>query len=163
MTLYLTDNTPPGEIAAARASARVHAVKYYPAGATTHSDAGVTDIERCGRTLEAMEKLGMPLLVHGEVTDPAVDVFDRERVFIEKVLAPLIGRHPGLKVVLEHITTREGAEFVMAAPPRVAATITAHHLLYSRNALFAGGIRPLPAGTQARNPPPGAGASGDKR
>lgn len=142
MTLYLTDNTQPGEIAAARASGMVHAVKYYPAGATTHSDAGVTDIAKCRRILEAMEKHGLPLLVHGEVTDPAVDVFDRERVFVEQVLAPLIERHTGLKVVLEHITTREGAEFVMAAPPRVAATITAHHLLLSRNALFTGGIRP---------------------
>ena len=142
MTLYLTDNTQPGEIAAARANGRVHAVKYYPAGATTHSDAGVTDIAKCGRTLEAMEQHGVPLLVHGEVTDPAVDVFDRERVFVELVLAPLIERHAGLKVVLEHITTREAAEFVMAAPPRVAATITAHHLLLSRNALFTGGVRP---------------------
>jgi dihydroorotase len=142
MTLYLTDHTPPGEIAAARASGMVHAVKYYPAGATTHSDAGVTDIAKCRRTLEAMEQHGLPLLVHGEVTDPAVDVFDRERVFVEEVLAPLVERHAGLKVVLEHVTTREGVEFVMAAPPRVAATITVHHLLYSRNALFSGGIRP---------------------
>jgi dihydroorotase len=142
MTLYLTDHTQPGEIAAARASGMVHAVKYYPAGATTHSDAGVTDIAKCRRTLEAMEKHGLPLLVHGEVTDPAVDVFDRERVFVEQVLAPLIERHAGLKVVLEHITTREGAEFVMGAPPRVAATVTAHHLLLSRNALFTGGVRP---------------------
>jgi dihydroorotase len=142
MTLYLTDATPPAEIAAARASGAVHAVKYYPAGATTHSDAGVTDNAKCARTLEAMERHGLPLLVHGEVTDPAVDIFDRERVFIERVLAPLIERHPGLKVVLEHITTREAADFVMAAPPRVAATVTPHHLLLSRNALFAGGVRP---------------------
>jgi dihydroorotase len=142
MTLYLTDNTPPEEIAAARASGAVHAVKYYPAGATTHSDAGVTDIARCHRVLEAMEKHGMPLLVHGEVTDPDVDVFDRERVFIERVLAPLVSRFPGLRVVLEHVTTREAVEFVSEAPPRVAATITAHHLLLSRDALFAGGIRP---------------------
>jgi len=142
MTLYLTDETPPDEIAAARASGRVHAVKYYPAGATTHSDAGVTDISKCGRALEAMEKHGLPLLVHGEVADPAVDVFDRERAFVERVLAPLITRHPGLKVVLEHITTREAAEFVTDAPPRVAATLTAHHLLLSRNAIFAGGVRP---------------------
>jgi dihydroorotase len=142
MTLYLTDSTPPEEIAAARASGAVHAVKYYPAGATTHSDAGVTDIARCHRALEAMEKHGMPLLVHGEVTDPEVDVFDRERVFIEQVLAPLVSRFPGLRVVLEHVTTREAVEFVSAAPPRVAATITAHHLLLSRDALFAGGIRP---------------------
>jgi dihydroorotase len=142
MTLYLTDGTRPGEIAEARSSGRVHAVKYYPAGATTHSDAGVTDIAKCGPALEAMEKAGLPLLVHGEVTDPAVDVFDRERVFIDRVAAPLIARHPGLRVVLEHITTREAAEFVRAAPPRVAATLTAHHLLLSRNALFAGGVRP---------------------
>jgi dihydroorotase len=142
MTLYLTDNTPPAEIAAARASGAVHAVKYYPAGATTHSDAGVTDIAKCRGVLEAMEKHGMPLLVHGEVTDPEVDVFDRERVFIERVLAPLVSRFPGLRVVLEHVTTREAVEFVNAAPPRVAATITAHHLLLSRDALFAGGIRP---------------------
>ncbi len=142
MTLYLTDKTQPAEIAAARTSGAVHAVKYYPAGATTHSDAGVTDIAKCRGALEAMEKHGLPLLVHGEVTDPAVDVFDRERVFIERVLAPLIERHPGLKVVLEHITTREAVEFVTAAPPRVAATVTAHHLLLSRNAIFAGGVRP---------------------
>ena len=142
MTLYLTDNTPPAEITAARASGAVHAVKYYPAGATTHSDAGVTDIAKCRGALEAMEKHDMPLLVHGEVTDPEVDVFDRERVFIERVLAPLVSRFPGLRMVLEHVTTREAVEFVNAAPPRVAATITAHHLLLSRDALFAGGIRP---------------------
>jgi dihydroorotase len=142
MTLYLTDGTLPGEIAEARASGMVHAVKYYPAGATTHSDAGVRDIAKSRAVLEAMEKQGMPLLVHGEVTDPDVDVFDRERVFVERVLAPLIDRHAGLRVVLEHITTREAAEFVAAAPPRVAATITAHHLLLSRNALFTGGVRP---------------------
>ena len=142
MTLYLTDGTPPLEIYAARASGKVHAVKYYPAGATTHSDAGVTDIARCGRVLEAMEKHGMPLLVHGEVTDPAVDVFDKEKVFVERVLTPLAARHPGLRIVLEHITTREAVEFVTAAPPRIAATITVHHLLLSRGALFAGGIRP---------------------
>jgi dihydroorotase len=142
MTLYLTDNTRPEEIAAARASGAVHAVKYYPAGATTHSDAGVTDIAKCHRVLEVMEKQGMPLLVHGEVTDPQVDIFDRERVFIERVLVPLTQRFAGLKVVVEHITTREAAEFVSAAPARVAATITAHHLLLNRNALFTGGIRP---------------------
>jgi dihydroorotase len=142
MTLYLTDNTPASEIADARASGQVHAVKYYPAGATTHSDAGVTDIARCARPLEAMEQHGMPLLIHGEVTDPEVDVFDRERVFIERVLTPLVARHPGLKIVLEHITTREAAEFVSAAPPRIGATITAHHLLLNRTALFTGGVRP---------------------
>ena len=142
MTLYLTDNTAPAEIAAARSSGAVHAVKYYPAGATTHSDAGVTDLVKCHPVLEAMEKHGMPLLVHGEVTDPAVDVFDKEKVFIERMLAPLTARFAGLNVVMEHITTREAAEFVTAAGPRVAATVTAHHLLLSRNALFAGGIRP---------------------
>ena len=142
MTLYLTDNMPPGEIAEAQASAFVHAVKYYPAGATTNSDSGVTDLANCHRVFEAMEKHGMPLLVHGEVTGPEVDVFDRERVFIERVLAPLVERFPGLRVVLEHITTREAADFVTQAPARLAATITAHHLLLSRNALFAGGIRP---------------------
>jgi dihydroorotase len=142
MTLYLTDGTQPQEIGKARASGAVHAVKYYPAGATTHSDAGVTDTSRCYRVFEAMEEHRMPLLVHGEVTDPAVDVFDRERVFLERVLAPLVGRFAGLRVVMEHITTREAAEFVTRAPPRIAATITAHHLLLSRNALFAGGIRP---------------------
>jgi dihydroorotase len=142
MTLYLTDNTPASEIDQARASGKVHAVKYYPAGATTHSDAGVTDIGRCARALEAMEKHGIPLLVHGEVTDPVVDVFDKEKVFVEQVLTPLAARHPGLRIVLEHITTREAVEFVRGAPPRIAATITAHHLLLSRGALFAGGIRP---------------------
>jgi len=142
MTLYLTDNMPPGEIAEAQASAFVHAVKYYPAGATTNSDSGVTDLANCHRVFEAMEKHGMPLLVHGEVTGPEVDVFDRERVFIERVLEPLVERFPGLRVVLEHITTREAADFVTQAPARLAATITAHHLLLSRNALFAGGIRP---------------------
>ena len=142
MTLYLTDNTRPDEIALARQSGVVHAVKYYPAGATTNSDSGVTAIEKCFPVLEAMSKAGMPLLVHGEVTDAAVDVFDRERVFIDRTLASLVERFPGLKVVMEHITTREAAQFVAAAPPRVAATITAHHLLMSRNAMFAGGVRP---------------------
>ena len=142
MTLYLTDNTRPAEIEKAVASGVVHAVKYYPAGATTHSDSGVTDLARCHGVLEAMEARGMPLLVHGEVTDPKVDVFDRERVFLERVLEPLVARFARLKVVVEHITTREAARFVLAAPPRVAATITAHHLLLNRNALFVGGVRP---------------------
>jgi dihydroorotase len=142
MTLYLTDNSRPEEIAVAKQSGAVHAVKYYPAGATTNSDSGVTAIEKCYPVLEAMAKAGMPLLVHGEVTDAAVDVYDRERVFIDRTLAPLVERFPGLKVVMEHITTREAAQFVMAAPPRIAATITAHHLLMSRNAMFAGGVRP---------------------
>jgi dihydroorotase len=142
MTLYLTDNTAADEIVRARASGFVHAVKYYPAGATTNSDSGVTDIARCYGVLEAMQETGMPLLVHGEVTAPEVDIFDRERVFLERVLAPLLERFPRLKLVVEHITTREAAQFVRAAPPRVAATITAHHLLLNRNALFDGGIRP---------------------
>jgi dihydroorotase len=142
MTLYLTDDTPPEEIARARLSGQVHGVKLYPAGATTHSDSGVTRISRCFHTLERMAELGMPLLVHGEVTDPEVDVFDREPVFIEEVLSPLLARFPGLKVVLEHITTREAVQFVEVTGPNVAATITAHHLLLNRNALFLGGIRP---------------------
>jgi dihydroorotase len=142
MTLYLTDNTPPDEIIRARQSGAVHAVKYYPAGATTNSDSGVTALEKCFPVLEAMEKAGMPLLVHGEVTDADIDVFDRERVFIERTLAPLVERFQGLKVVMEHITTREAAAFVTAAPQRVAATLTPQHLLLNRNALFTGGVRP---------------------
>ncbi|MHB8167679.1 MAG: dihydroorotase, partial [Sulfuricella sp.] len=120
----------------------VHGVKLYPAGATTHSDSGVTDLEKCTAVLAEMEKQDLPLLVHGEVTDPEVDVFDREKVFINRVLAPLVQRFPGLRVVLEHVTTRDGVEFVKAASKRVAATLTAHHLLMNRNAMFAGGIRP---------------------
>ena len=142
MTLYLTDNTRPEEIARAKRSGAIHAVKYYPAGATTNADSGVTAIENCFPVLAAMEKAGMPLLVHGEVTDPDVDVFDRERVFIERTLAPLIERFQALKVVMEHITTSEAAAFVTAAPPRIAATLTPQHLLLNRNALFAGGVRP---------------------
>ena len=141
MTLYLTDNTAPGEIALAKASGGVHAVKYYPAGATTNSDSGVTRLAHCFRALEAMEKAGLPLLLHGEVTDPEVDVFDREQVFIDTVLPQITGRFPGLRLVLEHITTREAAAYVAAAPDNVAATVTAHHLLLNRNAIFAGGIR----------------------
>jgi dihydroorotase len=142
MTLYLTDNTPPEEIARAKASGAVHAVKYYPAGATTNSDSGVTDLARCDAVLEVMSAHGMPLLVHGEVTDPAVDIFDRERVFLERILTPLAERFPQLKIVVEHITTREAAQFVREASGNIAATITAHHLLLNRNALFSGGIRP---------------------
>ena len=142
MTLYLTDNTQPEEIEKAKRSGAVHAVKYYPAGATTHSDSGVTDLGKCQGVFEAMEACGMPLLVHGEVTDPTVDIFDRERVFLERLLAPLIERFTKLRVVVEHITTREAATFVASAPSRIAATITAHHLLLNRNALFAGGLRP---------------------
>ena len=142
MTLYLTDNTRPDEIEKAAASGVVRAVKYYPAGATTNSASGVTDIRKCDAVLEAMQSAGLPLLVHGEVTDPEVDVFRREAVFLELVLAPLVKRFPKLKVVVEHITTREAVEFVERAAPNIGATITAHHLLLNRNAIFAGGIRP---------------------
>jgi dihydroorotase len=142
MTLYLTDNTPAAEIHAAKTSGHVHAVKLYPAGATTNADSGVTDIEHTYAALEAMQEAGMPLLVHGEVTDPAVDVFDREAVFIERVLEPLTRRMPELKIVLEHITTQQGVAFVEQGSDRIAGTLTVHHLLMNRNALFAGGIRP---------------------
>ncbi len=142
MTLYLTDNTSPDEIRRARQSGFVHAVKYYPAGATTHSDAGVTELGKAYPAIAAMEEVGMPLLLHGEVVDPDVDVFDREAVFIERYLTRLTRDFPRLKIVLEHITTRQAAEFVAAAPANVAATITVHHLLYNRNAMFRGGIRP---------------------
>jgi len=142
MTLYLTDNTGAEEIKNARDSGYVHAVKLYPAGATTNSDAGVTDLRKTYPALEEMQKGGMPLLVHGEVTDPAVDVFDREAVFIERVLQPLLMDLPGLRVVFEHITTKDAAQFVANAPDNIAATLTAHHLLYNRNAMFRGGIRP---------------------
>lgn len=142
MTLYLTDRMQAAEIERARSSGFIHAVKYYPAGATTNSDSGATDLARLTPVFEAMVDHGMPLLVHGEVTDPAVDIFDRERVFIERVLEPLCARYPRLKIVLEHITTHEAVDFVIAAPPTVAATITAHHLLLNRNALFVGGVRP---------------------
>lgn len=142
MTLYLTDNTQPAEIRRAKQSGFVHAVKLYPAGATTHSDAGVTDIAKCFAALDMMEKLAMPLLLHGEVTDPAIDIFDRESVFIERILEPLMQRFPALRIVFEHITTQEAVAFVRTAPDTIAATITAHHLLLNRNALFAGGIHP---------------------
>ena len=145
MTLYLTDNTRPEEIIKLKqilSAVMVVAVKYYPAGATTNSDAGVTDLARCAAVLEAMQEAGVPLLVHGEVTDTTVDIFDRERVFLERVLTPLTARYPRLKIVVEHITTREAAQFVTDAPMNIAATITAHHLLLNRNALFAGGMRP---------------------
>ena len=141
MTLYLTDNTPPDEIVRAR-EAGVVALKLYPAGATTNSDAGVTDIRRTWRTLEAMQREGLLLLVHGEVTDSEIDIFDREAVFIDRVMTPLRRDFPELKIVFEHITTREAADYVAEAGPRTAATLTAHHLLYSRNALFVGGLRP---------------------
>jgi len=142
MALYLTDNTPPEEIRRARTSGFVHAVKYYPAGATTNSDSGVTDLTKAYKAIAAMEEVGMPLLLHGEVIDAEVDVFDREAVFIERHLTRLLRDFPALKIVLEHITTRQAAEFVAAAPVNGAATITVHHLLYNRNAMFRGGMRP---------------------
>ncbi|HKB84235.1 MAG TPA: dihydroorotase, partial [Burkholderiales bacterium] len=142
MTLYLTDGTKPAEIHKAKAGAVVRAVKYYPAGATTNSDSGVTDIRKCFGVLEAMAETGMPLLIHGEVTDPQIDVFDREKVFIERTMIPLIPRLPGLSIVMEHITTANAVKFVLSAPDNVAASITAHHLLMNRNDIFQGGIRP---------------------
>ena len=141
MTLYLTDNTPPEEIARAKA-AGVVALKLYPAGATTNSDAGVTDVRKCHATLESMQREGLLLLVHGEVTDAEIDIFDREAVFIDRVMEPLRRNFPALKVVFEHITTTEAAQYVTEAGPYTAATLTAHHLLYNRNALFTGGLRP---------------------
>jgi len=141
MTLYLTDSTPPEEMRRARA-AGIPAIKLYPAGATTNSDAGVTDLGKVARVLEAAEREGVILLVHGEVTDPEVDVFDREAVFIERHLVGLRRSFPGLRIVLEHVTTKQGADYVAEAGNRTAATLTAHHLLYNRNALFAGGMRP---------------------
>jgi dihydroorotase len=142
MTLYLTDNTSAEEIARAKRAGFVCGVKYYPAGATTNSEAGVTQIERAYPALGAMQEHDLPLLVHGEVTTPGVDVFDRERVFLETVLADIARRFPRLRIVVEHVTTREAVEFVLEGAPRIAATITAHHLLYNRSAIFAGGIRP---------------------
>lgn len=142
MTLYLTDKTTAEMIHEAKASGFIHGLKLYPAGATTNSDKGVTNLENIYPALEAMQETGIPLLVHGEVTDPEVDIFDRERVFIEMILEPLIKRFPTLKVVLEHITTSDAVEFVTNAPENIAATITAHHLLMNRNTIFAGGIRP---------------------
>jgi len=142
MTLYLTDNTTPQEIHKAKASSAVKAVKYYPAGATTNSDAGVTEIGKCTDVLSVMSETGIPLLIHGEVTDPKIDVFDREKVFIERTLIGVLQKFPRLKIVLEHITTANAVKFVLSAPDTVAATITAHHLLMNRNDIFSGGIRP---------------------
>lgn len=142
MTLYLTDNTQPEEIRRAHDSGYVHGVKLYPAGATTNSDAGVTELGKCYKTLEVMQEVGLPLLVHGEVTDPEVDIFDREGVFIDRVMKPLRHDLPELKIVFEHITTKEAVEYVSESDAKMAATITAHHLLYNRNEIFRGGIRP---------------------
>ena len=142
LTLYLTDNTPASEVTRAAASGFVKAVKLYPAGATTNSDAGLTDIAKAYDTLAEMERVGLPLLVHGEVTDPQIDLFDREKAFIDTVLLRLTQRFPKLRVVMEHITTSDAADFVTHSPSTVAATITAHHLLYNRNAIFQGGVRP---------------------
>lgn len=142
MTLYLTDATKPEEIIKAKASGFVHALKYYPAGATTNSENGVTDIGNVSAVLETMAEIGMPLLVHGEVTDSHIDIFDREKVFIDQILKPLTLRFPKLKIVLEHITTAHAVEFVKSSDGHVGATITAHHLLYNRTDMLAGGIRP---------------------
>lgn len=142
MTLYLTDNTTAEEIVKAKESGFVHGVKLYPAGATTNSDSGVTNLDKCDKALEAMEKVGMPLLAHAEVTDSDVDVFDRELVFIERHMIPLLKKFPALRVVFEHITTRDAADFVTLAPTHIGATITAHHLLMNRNDMFKGGIQP---------------------
>lgn len=142
MTLYLTDNTTADEIKTAVNSGIVKAVKLYPAGATTNSDAGVTDLKNCYRTLETMQKLGMPLLIHGEVTDHDIDIFDREKRFIDDKLIPLLNDFPELKVVFEHITTADAANYVIDTGANLAATITPHHLLYNRNDLLVGGIRP---------------------
>ena len=142
MVLYLTDNTQPDEIRKAVESGFVHGVKLYPAGATTNSDAGVTDLQRCMSALEMMQELGLPLLLHGEVTDAEIDIFDREAVFIDRILQPLRKQLPQLKIIFEHITTQEAAHYVRDAEGPIAATITAHHLLYNRNAIFKGGVRP---------------------
>jgi dihydroorotase len=142
MTLYLTDNTPAVEIRRAKQSGVIHGIKLYPAGATTNSDSGVTRLDHTYPALEAMQEAGLPLLVHGEVTGAEVDIFDRERVFIERQLAPLVERYPTLRIVFEHITTCDAVDYVAAAPNHIAATITAHHLLMNRNHLLAGGIRP---------------------
>uniref|UniRef100_A0A7S2S5F1 Dihydroorotase, mitochondrial n=1 Tax=Mucochytrium quahogii TaxID=96639 RepID=A0A7S2S5F1_9STRA len=142
MTLYLTDNTTPEEIQKAKDSGKVFACKYYPAGATTNSDHGVTDMKKVKTTLQKMAEVGMPLLIHGEVTDQETDLFDRERLFIDSQLRPLVAEMPALKIVMEHITTKDAVDFVTNAPSNVAATITCHHLLYNRNAIFKGGLRP---------------------
>jgi dihydroorotase len=142
MTLYLTDNTPAEEIKKAKDSGFIHAVKLYPAGATTNADSGVTDLKKTEAALVAMEQHGMPLLVHGEVTHPSIDIFDREKVFIDQQLAPLMERHSNLKIVFEHITTTDAVQFVTEGNNNIAATITPQHLLLNRNAMLVGGIHP---------------------
>lgn len=142
MTLYLTDKTDPNEIFRAKESGFVQAVKLYPAGATTNSDSGVTDLRHCAKVLEVMQQVGMPLCVHGEVTQSEVDVFDKEAMFIDQVLIPLVHDFPELRIIFEHITTKEAADYVTESTGPIAATITPQHLLYSRNAIFQGGIRP---------------------
>lgn len=142
MTLYLTDNTTPEEIQRAHATGFIKACKYYPAGATTNSDAGVTDVHKTYPALQAMEKLGMILCIHSEVSTPTIDIFDREPVFIEEIIKPLVRDMPTLKIVMEHISTKEAVEYVKSAPHNVKASITCHHLLYNRNALLVGGIKP---------------------
>lgn len=142
MTLYLTDATPPKEVREARASGLIHGIKLYPAGATTHSEAGVSSLKAIYAALEEMQAVDLPLLVHGEITDPDVDIFDREQVFIDRIMTPVLRDFPELRVVFEHITTIDAADFVALGPPQLAATITPQHLLYNRNALFKGGLRP---------------------
>ena len=142
MTLYLTDNTPSEEVVKAQQSGMVYGVKYYPAGATTNSDSGVTDIRKCDDVLETMQRINLPLLIHGEVTDPEIDVFDREQVFIDQILIPLTQRYPQLRIVLEHITTSDAVHFVEESTENIAASITVHHLMLNRNALFHGGLNP---------------------
>ena len=142
MTLYLTDNTSAEEITRACDDANIYAIKYYPAGATTNSDSGVTQLEKCYPLLEIMAGRGLPLLLHGEVTDADIDIFDREQVFIERTLAPLVRRFPSLKIVMEHITTAEAVQFVQESPANIAATVTVQHLLFNRNDMLVGGIRP---------------------
>lgn len=142
MTLYLTDNTTPEEIRKAHATGKIYACKYYPAGATTNSDAGVTDVKKTYPALEAMAEVGMVLCIHSEVSTPTIDIFDREPAFIDEIIKPLVRDMPTLKIVMEHISTREAVEYVKGAPSNLAATITCHHLLYNRNALLVGGVKP---------------------
>ena len=154
MTLYLTEDTDPADVAAAHAQGLVHAVKLYPAGATTNSASGVSDFSKVARVLGKMAEIGLPLCTHGEVTDPAVDIFDREAVFIDRVLDPIRRQHPGLRVVMEHITTADAVAYVEAAPENLGATITTHHLVINRNHILAGGIRPHYPNPKPQTPNP---------